>query len=522
MVFITAILATVREALSESSQDELEKLEIVQELIPAAEAALTPYEITPSTEAKTLCGNLPDGATDFSDALRFIATGQYKDAEKALGRAETTHQVEPYRILRLRGLIEVYRGQYVKAHRWYLQAARDNPNSLTLGDELWEVLLGTGELAAAGELLESIIETKIRLARDEDHTSVAFSVTHLADTHAELTEYDRALSLIQKARKTQEQAEGSLSPSLIPILEVEADALAELDKIEQAHQVFERLREIVLREHGKQSVEYVEYLNNHAILYNATGNPERALLLHNMAKLLAEQFLPENHYARGIILANIGMVYHATGDSENAVFNLRHAHSILSSSLGIEHPNAAIVQVNLGRSLTGIEHFDEARRTLRAARTSLERSVGKSHLYYGYAETALGVIARKEGDYSTALQHYQVALKNHMGVFGARPNNDTATVLSDIAAAESSMERFEDAEVHIRQALAMAESLLGADNPELLAKLVNLGVILEGQNKLGEARRAFKRALEVGGEDSKYAKAIHKKIAEIDKKAGHS
>ncbi len=521
-VCASALLAAIRGAISDKSQRELENLRTVNKLVPAAGAALTPYDLFPSSDAKKICSEIPEGATFFSDALRFVGMARYGEAETALRRAEIGQEVEPYKIFRLRGIAGVYRGNYVKALRWYLQAARANPNSLVLGDELWEVLTETGKLSAADDLLVSVISAKSRLARDENNPSIVLSKIHLADTRSQLGRYAEALSIVQKTRESQEQAEGSLSASLINTLETEANALANLDNIERAHKSFDRIREIARREYGKQSVEYAEYLNNHALLYSKVGDPDHARRLDIMAYLIAQKLLTENHYVSGDILANIGMTYNSERDFGRAEYYLRQAYSILEASLGPEHPSTAVVQMNLGRTLTELNRFADARLELRAASLKLEAAVGKGHVFYSYAEAALGVLERKEKHYQEALQHYQHSLQTDLETFGTGPHSETAVVLADIAIVENQMGHQDDAEHHIIQSLGMSESIMGQESPSLVPRLINLGTILVAQQKYSEARRELERALSIGvpalGNNNKLMEITRKKIQEIEKK----
>jgi Tfp pilus assembly protein PilF len=80
-------------------------------------------------------------------------------------------------------------------------------------------------------------------------------------------------------------------------------------------------------------------------------------------------------------------------------------------------------------------------------------------------------------------------------VLGAEHPN-TLTSVNQLGLVLASQRKYEEAEAMYRRALDGSEKVLGAEHPDTLTSLNNLGYVLERQGKYEEAEAMHRRAAE--------------------------
>ena len=108
---------------------------------------------------------------------------------------------------------------------------------------------------------------------------------------------------------------------------------------------------------------------------------------------------------------------------------------------------------------------------------------------------AAGMKALQEARYTEAEQHLTAALKQ-AEKFGEQDAR-LATSLKNLAVLYQAQFKFEQAELLVKQTLAIDEKTLGPEHPDMATAVHNLAVLYRYQGKYAEAEPLFKRALAI-------------------------
>ena len=163
----------------------------------------------------------------------------------------------------------------------------------------------------------------------------------------------------------------------------------------------------------------------------------------------------------------------------------------LKTEVGMEHENLLTMKENLGYLLQEQERLDEAEPVFRHVLKVREKVLGDEHEY-----TLISKLSRL----SFVLHHL-------------------ADLLQDLGKVEKIVQKrtilLDEAEVLRRRELDGSEKVEGAEHPNTLHILNNLGMLLKAQGKLDEAEPYYWRALEVrervlGAENSDTLESINK------------
>src|SRR5262249_51978465 len=112
--------------------------------------------------------------------------------------------------------------------------------------------------------------------------------------------------------------------------------------------------------------------------------------------------------------------------------------------------------------------------------------VWEQHYAAGRRAKAQGKVAKAEKLFTAALR----AMQEHGGM-----NVGEATYLNALAVLYGDQDRQAEAEPLLERALAIAESHLGAEHPDLFLYLRNLGACYSNRNKCAEAEQYLRRAV---------------------------
>jgi tetratricopeptide (TPR) repeat protein len=223
------------------------------------------------------------------------------------------------------------------------------------------------------------------------------------------------------------------------------------------------------------------------------GKFEEAETTQREAVTMMRSILATNDPSLGAGLDNLAEALHRRG-------KLREAESTLRESLAIEQQHdqdsidVAHTLCSLGNVLNDENQLEEA---LSASREALEiyRKVGAPPDLITTALMAVAGGVRLQGKNDEAESLVREALKLQMEQ-STNASVDASLMLSFLAVLlNDNPERLGEAETAIRQALAMNEALMGAENPHRAVQLNNLASILRDEGKLDEAVDTLQRAV---------------------------
>lgn len=93
---------------------------------------------------------------------------------------------------------------------------------------------------------------------------------------------------------------------------------------------------------------YVKLLSNLALLYEETGNTDKAIPLHRQALEIKQRIYPPDDEQLGISYNFLGLAQKKNGQLEEARENYEQSLSILEKSVGTNHPRTVTTTHNLG------------------------------------------------------------------------------------------------------------------------------------------------------------------------------
>ncbi len=167
----------------------------------------------------------------------------------------------------------------------------------------------------------------------------------------------------------------------------------------------------VIRQEGKPAgPQEALALHNLAIAHSIQGRLPKALKAHRQALSLRRQLLGADHPEVAESIHSIANVLNRQGRFAEAVTEYRHALSIARQSLGPSHPAVGDFLGNLATALLELGRYAEARKVLGEARDILVRAFGKESSDLGYIYVSLGDVAVREAHAREASEHYGQAL----------------------------------------------------------------------------------------------------------------
>ncbi len=204
--------------------------------------------------------------------------------------------------------------------------------------------------------------------------------------------------------------------------------------------------------------------------------PQEALRWHDEALGFAEA----TGDVDGVIenLRNRGHALRALGRTAQAEADYRRAIAIADENLGVAHPWTASVQLGLAAIMLERREPTAARAVIESALAALQRAHGRDHVDVAVAWSYLGEALSDEGRPREALAAYREALRIDRTVFGDRHTN---VAISRNNVAEVLVELGELAAARDEYALALdiKVAALGEDHPSVMLAHDNLAVALD-------------------------------------------
>lgn len=242
-----------------------------------------------------------------------------------------------------------------------------------------------------------------------------------------------------------------------------------------AVQLYRRALPLVEKSAGPASREVAAVANDLALLLKSQGDLQGASQLFHRALSIREKLDGPDHPETATLLNNLADVLQAEGGAAGAEKLYRRALQIFERRLPASHPRTAITRINLAGLLVGLRKPEEAALQFRHAIAALQDA---------------------GPDY--------------------RP--DLYSALNSLAFLERERGAFDAAEPLVRQALALAEEMTGAQGAEVAKQCINLAWLLELRNEKQEAFRLYRRAKPIAerelGPDHPLVHALRQKLGQ--------
>ncbi len=257
-------------------------------------------------------------------------------------------------------------------------------------------------------------------------------------------------------------------------------------------------RALALREQtmGPDHPDVAASLNDMAIMYLRTSEPDKALANYERALAIWQNALGPEHPDVAICLLNLGNALEALHRYPEARTANERALEIWQQALGPEHPNVGAALTNLGNKFRYTGEYDEAKSATEQALAIWRKVHGPEHPYVAITLTNLGLVFYATGKYAEAIAHHEQALvimEQNMGP----EHRHVADVLANLGRALIPAGRFEAAQRYLERALTIQEKLLPSEDGPLSWTWLALGELELARNRPLKATSWLEQALSV-------------------------
>ncbi len=234
-------------------------------------------------------------------------------------------------------------------------------------------------------------------------------------------------------------------------------------------------------------------LSNLAAVYRITGRFAEAAPLFDHALRVLEEINPKGGEFPRVLsgAAILALDPHAnTQDVAIGEARCRRALELLQP----DSADAATAHNTLGAILEMQARFLEAQGELESTLAIRERLFGSNDGRVAETLDKLGLVYRQRGRVVESEGLYRRAIK----ILRSGPAVvELGTALNNLGNVLAACGRKDEAEVSLKEAIAVWEKLLGPDNPNLAAALSNLSMLARSRHRYVEAEQLLGRALEI-------------------------
>jgi eukaryotic-like serine/threonine-protein kinase len=439
-------------------------------------------------------------------SLAGLSAGLYVEARRAERERDKAQRVASF-------LVDIFRdpdpqegrGNDVTAREILDQGTRRAENELAglaeaqglLLDNLSRTWRNLGDHDRARPLAEKSLAVR-RSALGEDHPDTAASMQTLGHLLTVAGKYQEAEPNLRKALEIQLRHLGPGSMDTATTQNILGMLLFYMGRYEEAAPMLEASIATAQRREGPASRLAALSLNNLALVRRAQGRYADAEKSFRTLLETQRPVLGETHPSVALYTANLGLVlydrsryYEAEPLLRTALETWRQVHK------GDDHLDVALGQQYLASCLMAQGRLAEAEPIWRRLIEYRGQRLGPENVFVAGDIAALGNLLRMKGDYAGAARESGKALEIRKKILPADDPGMAASHMS-LALLERDQGHLPEAEVQIRQALAIREKRLGAVNPYVIAGTrLELAWNLRAQGREAEAAALMREVLEL-------------------------
>nr|WSZ15592.1 tetratricopeptide repeat protein [Streptomyces canus] len=234
--------------------------------------------------------------------------------------------------------------------------------------------------------------------------------------------------------------------------------------------------------------------NNLANAYEAAGDLDRAILLHETTLTLRQEVLGDTHPDTLNSRNNLAIAYQAAGDLDRAIPLHETTLTLRQEVLGDTHPDTLNSRNNLAGAYESAGDLTRAIPLYEATLTEIERVLGDTHPDTLISRNNLAGAYESAGDLTRAIPLYEATLTEIERVLGDT-HPDTLTSRNNLAYAYGSAGNLDRAIPLHETTLAQREEVLGATHPDTMSSRNNLALAYYTAGDLTRAIPLFETAL---------------------------
>jgi tetratricopeptide (TPR) repeat protein len=354
-------------------------------------------------------------------------------------------------------------------------------------------LCDAGSLAAADAAARQAWQVRARILGPENIHTLA-TLHNLGLVLAQAGDLRNSQRVFQDVSRVYEQQLGAEHPSYALCLTHLADTHRELSQLDEAARVQRRALEILASSTGKQSADYARALNQLSLIEARQGDLAAALASANAAAALMAEHDEDPQYAA--VLMNLAALYGDAGEHARRVELSQQAIQRLRKQFGEESLIVAKAWNNLGHAHLEMMQLDEADAALRQSLAIYDKSAGKLHPERAKVLLNLALLRQEQARLPESCALVDDALRVLAQSLGTN-HPDFATALNNRAMLCVELGQWQEASRLLRQALAIQRSSLGESHPNYLVLLENSARLYSARRNRDQVRQLAEQAASV-------------------------
>ncbi len=409
----------------------------------------------------------------------------------------------PNTLLFMDNLAGAYGAQGKIAEAVALQAQTLEIRKRVLGAEHPDTLRSMGGLAGAygaqGKYTEAAalhaqtLEIQKRVLGAE-HPSTLASMNELAGAYFAQGKRAETAALVAETLEIQKRVLGVEHPSTVGSMGNLAGAYLAQGKHAEAAPLMAETLEIQKRVLGAEHPGTLTMMSNLALAYVSLGKHAEAAALAGQALEVRKRVLGAEHPSTLSSMASLANAYAAQGKHAEAAAVFAQASEISKRVHGAEHPRTLALMKNLALAYTGQGKHAEAAALHAQGWEIRKRVLGAEHPDSVQSMGNLAAAGEFAGDWPKAEPAYRELLSARLRKDGA-DSTSAANARAALGKILIARQKFADAELVLREALAVLEKKVGRDSQTFNARSL-LGGALAGQKKFAEAEPLLVSAYE--------------------------
>jgi tetratricopeptide (TPR) repeat protein len=256
------------------------------------------------------------------------------------------------------------------------------------------------------------------------------------------------------------------------------------------------LRKAVARAEGEdpEDVRLASILGQLAWAINQQGRSTEAEAVARRALAIQEKRLGPEHLDTSVGLQIVSAVEQAQGEHSEAERLLGRALAIQEKALGPDHPRVVSTLANLAFSASALGKLHRAEVLLKRAQAIQEEEAESPEL--AMTLYSLGHIEYKRREYAKALPYVKRALDIGRRLLGA-DHPEVVARLNGLIALYQAWGKYDEARPLAGEALALSRRVLGESHPDTGTSAYNLGCIDQAQGRSEAAEANYRMALAI-------------------------
>ena len=384
-------------------------------------------------------------------------------------------------------------------HRQVLDAYRrllgpEDPDTLTLMNNLAEAMRALGDAAGAAELHRQVLDASRRLLGPE-HPDTLGSMSNLALALADLGDAAGAHDLLQQALESSRRLLGPEHPNTLTSMSNLATTLADLGDAAGAAELHRQVLDASRRLLGLEHPDTLGSMSSLAEAMRELGDAAGAAELHREVLDARRRLLGPEHPNTLGSMNSLAEAMWALGDAAGAAELHREVLDARRRLLGPEHPNTLGSMNNLATTLVDLGDAAGAVELHREVLDARRRLLGSEHPETLRSMSNLATTLVDLGDAAGAVELYREVLDARRRLLGPEHPN-TLTSMSNLATTLADLGDAAGSRGLLQQVLDARRRLLGPEHPDTLTSMSNLATTLADLGDAAGARDLLQQALD--------------------------